>query len=187
MKKFLFMLVVMLLLPLATMAQDTPKAEVFGGYSYFRADGLGAPDENLNGWNGAATVNLNKWIGATADFSGHYGGPTMGGVKFHDNVHNFLFGPTFSYRQSGSLVPFAHVLIGASRFSQEGIGSDTGFAMAVGGGVDWKLRSNISLRVIQADYVLARIADVPGVPGSPTDNANNVRISTGIVFNFGKK
>ena len=36
-----------LLLPAGAMAQDVPKAEVFGGYSYFNADRGG----NLNGWN----------------------------------------------------------------------------------------------------------------------------------------
>jgi len=180
------MFVVMLFLPLATMAQDTPKAQVFGGYSYFRQDGLGNPDENLNGWNGAVTVNLNKWFGATADFSGHYGGPTIGGVKFHDNVHNFLFGPTVSYRKNSSLTPFAHALFGASRLHQEGIGNDAGFAMALGGGVDWKVHNNISIRLGQIDYVMSRLSDNPGVAGAPTDTANNLRFSTGIVFNFGK-
>src|SRR5213596_2891209 len=75
MQKFAIGVVFLCLLPLAAMAQDTPKAEVFGGYSYLRVNelsGLGI-GLNLNGWNGSVTGNVNDWFGVKADFSGQYG------------------------------------------------------------------------------------------------------------------
>ena len=48
--------------------------EVFGGYSYARAD-VGSSGFNLNGWNSAFVTNINRWFGIVADVSGHYGSP----------------------------------------------------------------------------------------------------------------
>jgi len=65
-----------LLLPLSVAAQETPKLEVFGGYSY-----LGVTESSrtllksasLNGWNASIQLNLTQRIGLVADWSGHYG------------------------------------------------------------------------------------------------------------------
>src|SRR5580693_186983 len=57
-------------------AQDVPRVEVFGGYSYLNIDlsslsnalnqagvsGVG-DRQSLNGWEAAANVNFNRWIG----------------------------------------------------------------------------------------------------------------------------
>jgi hypothetical protein len=56
----------------AVFAQDFPKAEIFGGYSYASMPLLSSRD-NANGWNASATVNLFKWFGLTSDFNGLYG------------------------------------------------------------------------------------------------------------------
>jgi hypothetical protein len=59
-------------IPFSAMAQDRPKVEVFGGYSYFRAN----PEHfNLNGWNALVTGNFNRWLGITADAAAHYASP----------------------------------------------------------------------------------------------------------------
>ena len=45
-------------------AQDFPRAEVFGGYSYFNLDTLGLTSrQSLNGWEASVTGNMNRWIG----------------------------------------------------------------------------------------------------------------------------
>jgi opacity protein-like surface antigen len=80
-------------------AQNYPKAEVFGGYSYLHIDsqaitgstldavcnnslgagtcppGSFAVHPNFNGWNASVQANVNRWFGIKADFSGHYGTP----------------------------------------------------------------------------------------------------------------
>jgi hypothetical protein len=202
MRKTIVIAAAMMFLSISALGQETPKAELFGGYSYFHADGGG----NLHGWNASIAVNLNDWVGLVADFSGHYdsdssefivslpGFPTVSSRTDVDtNIHNFLFGPRLSYRKKESLTPFAHVLIGAGRIHSEGTatitngpttittnfsGSDTGFAATLGGGLDWKIGGRFAFRVFQADYLLLRI-------GGGT--AHNARISTGLVFRFGSK
>jgi opacity protein-like surface antigen len=193
MKKLLFMVGVALFLPVAAMAQDTPKVQVFGGYSYFRAD-MGV-SENLNGWNGAATVSLNKWLGVTADFSGHCcGSQTIGGLDTFTmsktSIHSYTFGPTASLRNSSKFTPFAHALFGGAHFKSTvrfGVVSgpvstttvtDNVIAMNLGGGVDYKITDKFSARLVQADYAYER--------PSRTDH-NNLRLSFGLVFNVGKR
>jgi len=55
--------------------------------------------------------------------------------------------------------------------------SGNAFAAVIGGGVDIKLKGPIWLRAIQADYLHANLAP---------DHHNQARISTGIVFRFGR-
>src|SRR5436853_7478877 len=81
-------LVFLALLPAA--AQEVPKAEVFGGYSW--AGG------NFHGWNASVTGNITKRLGIVADFSGHYGSEQDGTILVRENAHSFLFGPRVSFR-----------------------------------------------------------------------------------------
>ena len=52
------LLTVTILLFLASLAvaQDFPKAEIFGGYQFSRQN-----SSNLNGWNASLTGNFNHW------------------------------------------------------------------------------------------------------------------------------
>jgi opacity protein-like surface antigen len=181
-------------------AQEAPKAEVFGGYSYFRLNPRSTFMEgiNLNGWNASLAGNVNDWFGIVGDFSGQYSKPRILGVDLNIKTHSFLFGPRFSYRRNAKITPFAHTLFGATRVTGEAVGiSDhqTGFAMALGGGVDAKLNDHVAIRIVQADYLLTRlkgesiacIADplLPPCPAPQTESQHNVRLSFGAVFRFG--
>jgi len=180
MQKMLLAAGLALLWPLAISAQESPKAELFGGYSYLRAD-AGGEGVNLNGWNASIAVNPNRWFGLVADFSGHYGSP----FDVDTSVHSFLFGPRVSYRKHGTVTPFAHALFGATHIKvttnvagAKLTESDTAFALALGGGIDVKLRPSVALRLIQADYLLTRFGE---------ETQNNVRLSTGFVFRWGNR
>ena len=74
----------------SAMAQEAPRAEVFGGYSW--AGG------NFHGWNASVTGNITKRFGIVADFSGHYGSEVDGPLLIHEDAHSFLFGPRFAFR-----------------------------------------------------------------------------------------
>ena len=79
------------LLPYQALAQDAPRAEVFGGFQYFRAN-TGTDVENLdhfnlNGWDASLSGYFNRYIGVTADFSGAYGSPEVFGVPIHTKQH----------------------------------------------------------------------------------------------------
>jgi hypothetical protein len=123
-------------------AQDaTPKAEVFGGYSLFRADRGGltgplldadlnqpsnpfaVPNYFLNGWSAEAQYNASRWLGIAADFGGRYGSPitasggrTLTGLP-KETSYSFMAGPVISYRTKSRLTPFVHALFGWNRTS----------------------------------------------------------------------
>lgn len=150
------------------LAQDTPRAEVFGGYSYFRPEGGGA---NFNGWNAQVAGNLNNWFSLVGDFSGHYASPS--GVDL--SAHFFTGGPRVSYRKD-SFTVFGHALVGGARVSAAGI-SDSGFGAIIGGGMDWNAGRRVAVRVFQGDYA------VENTFGS---TSHHFRASFGVVFRFGK-
>ena len=52
------------------------------------------------------------------------------------------------------------------------------FGAYLGGGFDVKVRSNVALRLIQADYLMTRFSGI---------RQDNLRLSAGIVFLLGKK
>jgi len=167
-----------------------PSGNVFVGYSYMSADLVSNNRTNLNGWNGSVEGKVLPFIGLVADFSGHYGSvplavnPTCTAVigvpcstlTASTNIHSFLFGPRISV-SVGKVRPFAHALIGAAHMSESSSllsSSDTSFAYALGGGIDYHLIPLISWRV-QGDLLQTRFF---------SNTQNNVRISTGIVVRF---
>jgi hypothetical protein len=86
MRKLLFAGILILAMSGLALAQDFPKYEVFGGYSYMRSD-LGNSTSwmgsyynsdsvtgvsNGHGFEASFTYNLNKWFGIKGDFSTHF-------------------------------------------------------------------------------------------------------------------
>ena len=50
-------------LPQSSYGQEEPRAEIFGGYSFFRADTFDYVKTNLNGWNAsAAGTSTAGWV-----------------------------------------------------------------------------------------------------------------------------
>ncbi len=178
MRKTVVLIAILMAAALAGSAQEMPRFEVFGGYSYINVGSskTGTSQQNgfgLNGWNAQASVNLTHWLGVTGDFGGAYGSP------FAVSIHNYsyLFGPTLSYRAQ-HVVPFAHALFGGAHVSgsKGGIGaSQNAFAMAVGGGLDIPFKGHFGVRVAQVDWMRTQYFST---------HQNNVRVSTGVMFNF---
>jgi opacity protein-like surface antigen len=210
MRIVLMVVALLLLFPAAAAAQQTPAADVFGGYSYLRVrPGDGIDGFNLNGWNASVAVHGNSWFAVVGDFSGHYGNPLLpvddtngngdlegsvfiepqigsnGDIKVKTRVYSYLFGPRFTARPGDRAEVFFHALFGGARasFSVNGFSeSDNAFAMAVGGGVDVRASDHVAFRLFQADYLLTRF----GIDGDKA-NQHNFRISTGIVIRFGNR
>jgi hypothetical protein len=184
---------------LCAAAQDFPRAELFGGYSYGNFQVLSSRS-GLNGWNASATVNIYRWFGLTTDFGGLYGGrgsevvplPAPIGPETEtvsEHLNTFMFGPQFSYRTRKVSV-FTHMLIGESRVNEKLAVSCSGCngfflmgpvsnsltiaqtTLALGVGADYKFSRRLAWRV-QADSV-------------PISTSSNLRVSTGIVFTVGK-
>jgi opacity protein-like surface antigen len=162
-------------------AQIPTSGNVFFGYSYYNAN-VGRRT-SFNGWNGSIEGKFLPFIGIVADFSGYYGSqnfttcttPILDCVIINNNLtqHNYLFGPRASF-SIGKIRPFAEVMIGAGHVHVNGGGSDTAFATAVGGGVDYKFFHLLGLR-LEGDYIHTDLFNIP---------QNNVRISTGLALHF---
>ena len=169
MKKTLWLAPLVVLLAMQGFAQDTAKWDVFGGYSFVHSDpGLGLSSGNASGWEASLDYNWNNWLALKADFDGHY--------CCAQTMHNFLFGPQFNLGH-GKVKPWVHGLVGASHGTSGGF-SDTVLGFALGGGIDVKWTDRITVRLVQADYLGTRYGDA---------TQNNFRVSTGLVFHFGKK
>jgi hypothetical protein len=179
MTKICVLLVLCLLLSAFSVAQEFPRVEVFGGYSYLHFKPQGAPGLNFNyGWNSAVQYNVNRLIGFKADFSGHYVTPVTG---VNLNSYSFLFGPVASNRIAERGTVFVHALAGANRLSASATGlstSDTSFAMAFGGGLDIRAARHVSARLAQIDYLFTKHGT------APMNTQNNIRVSAGVVFDF---
>ena len=159
-------------------------------YSYQNADlnGNGSNRSNLNGWEGTLEGKLLPFIGLVLDFSGHYGGADInattlcpipvcsGTLHVHESEHNFLLGPRVSVA-IGHVRPFAHALFGGAHVKLNGTGfssTDTAFALALGGGFDYRLAGPIQWR-FQGDYLQTQFF---------SGTQHNARFSTGIVLAF---
>lgn len=178
MRRIVFLIALLALFPLVTLAEDTPRAEIFGGYQFTHFGSSGA-SENFNGWNASVTGNLNNYLGVTGDFSGSY--KTVSGVSV--KAYTYTFGPTISLNREGTVNPFVHALFGGAHFSGSissggfsGSASTNGFTMAMGGGVDAKVAPHFAVRLFQADWVYFHFQG--------QSFSKNVRVSTGLVFRF---
>lgn len=190
-----FALILFCFLAFATVAvAQAPNGNVFFGYSYYHADLSSIDSANTNGWEASVEGKVIPFLGFVADVDTHYGSqnflctefpqpacpvsvPLAGGVAtLNDSFteHNFLFGPRVSVSVA-KFRPFAEALFGGAHISLNNSGgSDTSFATAVGGGLDYKIIPLIAWR-FQGDYVQTRFFDA---------TQNNVRISTGLVLRF---
>jgi len=176
MRKALSITCLALFLFTAAHAQETPKVEVFGGYSW--AGG------NFHGWNASVTGNVNRWFGIVADFSGHYGSEVDGTLRINQDAHSFLFGPRVFHRGK-KFTPFGYAVFGATRFHESAVvsgqrlsASDTGFSSAFGGGLDLKVSKRVSIRTFQLDYFR---------PNFFGEAHNRGRLAFGVVLNLGQR
>jgi opacity protein-like surface antigen len=185
--------------------KDKRRVEFFGGYSYLVTDPKESGDpidhqDNLDGFNVAATYYIRKRFGITGDFSAHFAKTTYdvtgGTISFNSKSFNFFVGPQYKFTNKTRLTPFVHALAGISnnRFSYRAIVtgattpaaeaslSITDFALAIGGGLDVRVNKRVSIRAFQIDYSPVFVQSRPqfGIDGNR--RFDNVRFSIGIVF-----
>ena len=169
-----------------SLAQEVPvHMELFGGYSYMHFDSttLGfANNSNLSGGNLSLSVphifRAHKYhaLGVVADASANYGS--------HLSVYNFMVGPQVTVDKRGYTI-FAQGLFGKGR-ERFGIPesllfpgySTLGRAFALGGGLQKNWRPKFAIRIFQVDYIHN---------GNFGVTQNNIRVSTGVVYQFGGK
>jgi hypothetical protein len=154
--------------------------------------------ETFHGFNASGVYNFSRYVGVKGDVSGTYKKqnfsiPATGGnitLNTRDSLYNFLGGVQVKDNASqGRLKPFAHALVGAGHartkfrdvvcpvgnncsFFDEDF-TETGLAMAFGGGLDIRINNKIDFRVVQVDYNPIRL---------DSGTQHNVRLGIGVVF-----
>jgi opacity protein-like surface antigen len=189
---------------------ETPKVEVFLGYSRF---GTASDDTvtgnrmvGLNGGSASVAYNFNRYLGIVADFGGYDDsklqltgtGPNQPlVVNSSGTAYTYLFGPRLSFRNGTRFTPFAQVLAGDVHASAVTVNNCAGagcavlpvqnsFALTGGGGLDIRLTRHISVRAVQAEYMLTRFSSVAnGVATASSASQNDLRLSSGLLFSFG--
>ncbi len=172
---------------------QVPSGNVFLGFSYERTNSSAfngsnlastVSNPNLHGWEASFEGKLVPFLGIVGNVSGHYGsenfteltpnGPINVNVTGHEQ--EYLVGPRLSL-PVGKFTPFAEVMVGAAHIHNGGTlpsPSNTSFAYAVGGGLDYRLFGPIALRG-EGDYLRTNFF---------SSTQNNLRLSVGAVLRF---
>jgi len=157
-------------------AQQVPRYDVFGGFSYLRFNALtiGYPnDANLYGWNGGATGYIKSKFGVAIDLSGNYGSQI--------SSYHFMIGPQYTWRRDKSNL-YVHGLFGKAQNNvsivqptRSGFES-VGRSFGGGFGYDYHWSDRISIRIFQVDVFHSNTFK---------KGQNDGRVSTGVVYHFG--
>ncbi|MCX6626217.1 MAG: hypothetical protein NTW28_01120 [Candidatus Solibacter sp.] len=180
-------------------AQDA-SAEVFGGYSYAKANPLVTlPKQNMNGWVGSAAGYANRWFGAGLEVAGQFGtlpppsGITAPNLTFKE--YSYLAGPQFRFVKTGKVQAAAKLLLGGV-FGQVNLDKQTSAAasaqLSAAGYIGFNQTKFAMLVAVPVDVGLTKLIGIRVEPGlyltdfSKTKQSN-FRLSVGPVFRFGGK
>jgi len=204
-----YVLGVSLLTAMSLVAQDYPKVEIPIGFSFVNvhpgissSSGINISSFNIFGGGGQFDVNIGPVLGLKADLMGYTQGnglrtkltnegfPIFGDVQ--SNLFTYLFGPQFK-KHSGKLQPFGEALFGGAHSktfasigstitgTTTGSGTNNAFAMAFGGGLDYKVGRNVQIRFAEVDYLYTRFS----INGANSNSQNNFRYVGGLNLTFG--
>lgn len=181
-----------------------PRFELFAGGSYAEAGLFNAGHwAGLYGWDASLAFNATHWLGFVVDGGQYFGtskipvavptpfptcpplcpttSPTFDATT---REYNFLVGPQFSRRKSEHWVPFGELLLGHAGVRGQAIAQgfgfnavSSGYALAAGGGVDYKINRRFNFR-LKADYLQTRAFK---------QKQDNFRLSVGIVIHSVRK
>lgn len=150
-------------------AQDVPRAEVFGGFSYLRKPiGMGF---NLVGWQAGSDINFSKNVALAFDFGGQY--RSVFGF-YRVSQYEYAAGPRFKYRR-GRTAFFVHGLVGGDYEQSTAQGAAL---LGAGGGVDLNVSNRLAIRVMQFDSLHDHTRHFWG---------NALRVGIGLVFKAGRR
>jgi len=209
------MAAILLLFGSSAIAQDVPKIELAGGYSYVNFHpGLSViTSQNMNGGGGAAVYNVTPLIGIKADFMGYAVGtgwtrklinagyPVSGSAS--GNLFTYMFGPQVKMHKSKYQI-FGEGLFGAAHSNgyatilrcisgdnpsdctlKNGNGNNNAFAMEWGGGLDIKLSKLVQVRPVEVDYLYTKFSS--NRIAKISNSQNSFKYFAGVNFTFGGK
>jgi hypothetical protein len=147
----------------------------------------------LQGGGVDGAITFYHGLGIAANLTGVHASNVNPGVDL-DKV-SFMMGPRYTYRpehwknrlfgQNHGIGVFGEGLVGGMHGfntvfpSSSGVqGAASSFAFQVGGGMDWTVKKNIGIRVVEADYVRSTL------PNNASNVQNDLRLAGGVSFHF---
>jgi hypothetical protein len=170
-------------------AQDTPKAEISGGYNWLAAKQSGGDEDEEwvkfpKGWYFDVAGNISDTLSVVGQVTGNY-------KTFEDdsktNIHTYMFGIRGS--SPGLVRGFGQVLLGgvATKVEDEFFGIDeneTNFGLQIGGGVNLIGSGGVGLRV-GLDYIRVFASEDGLVLAG--DDLDAFRFNVGVTFGIGAR
>jgi len=159
------------------------------GYAYLSGGESFSNRMRLNGVDASFTIR-NSRLGIRADM-GYARAANALGTGHHSDLLSYLAGPVFYPTRHRRFDTYIHVLVGGARVSgpvrlKAGAillgGWATGYAWAVGGGVDYWFSDSLAIRS-GADYLRTAYYD----PSLAVRGQNNIRTTASVVYFFGKR
>ena len=201
----------------ALSAQAYPAGEGYMGFSLYNNE-YGTTRHNSPGLQFDLGYNAARYLRFVGDFGAQFHSTSIvwtNGKKAEADSYQVLFGPELRVRNRSRLTPFIHGLAGVALRSYVvptgnwictgslipncyhetfSAARDVGFAWAAGGGLEWSVHPNVSIRIVQFDFVRTKLSRdnlnlSPAQGQFPTLNGwqDNYRVSFGITFRFGEK
>jgi len=184
------------------------------------AEGIGALGANLShilcdrrdfhGFNLGAKYNLSPTLGIRTDFSAYFNKDravdSFGtGVDAHTDTSTYrertyvLVSGIEARRDFGGWRPYAHVMAGVARLTEDDTETSTGpfnfvlkdhttsLALKIGGGIDVRISPRVDLRVIEIDYqpILARDRHTPVTGQFVFDQNVKGKTASNVTFGIG--
>ncbi|MBV9618470.1 MAG: hypothetical protein JO201_04590 [Verrucomicrobia bacterium] len=172
---------------------QTDLVELSLGYNYIHLGQASPETASLHGFDFSTFINLTSWLGLGGDFMADFGSRSHTAffsqtVNVDSERYLYLFGPRVTVWHNPSFRIFLEALAGGVHAKADVSDSflpqrtqrfsDDALAMEFGGGFDWRFSKHFSWRIAQADFL-------------PTNLGNgwqdNFRVSTAIVYSFGRK
>lgn len=195
MNRILFTGLLILAAALGAQAQGLPKWELYGGYSEDLA-GAGIAGEKQLPTNGVQ-VEFDRVVTSyfrissqfNAQFADHVVNiappPPPGGGHVNSKELIGLFGPEATYRGLKKWDVYGHFLIGFAygrdnEFPKIPTATYTTWIYSLGGGLERKLGSRVSARLIGFDWMTTHF------PVNAPEAQDNWRLTTGFMFHLGR-
>ena len=186
----LFPLLFLAATPGSLLAQGQPAQEIAFDYTYVHTNAPpgGCGCFSMNGGGGSYAYHYSPQFALVGDVE------VVHASKVDANgddltLTSFLAGPRFYTRPpSARWVPYGQVLIGGVRgtgtlaeANSAGETNPVALGATLGGGVDYNLNHAFTLRVAEVDYFITTF------PNYVNGRQNNLRVTAGVAYHFGKR
>jgi len=156
--------------PTATGMGSYHPYEIAGIYAHMLTDGSYGLGMALNGWTASASAGVLSRLQATGEFGSY----SARGVS----LKSFLGGPQVRFHIY-RFEPFVRGLFGISHTAVNSHGVGSSFTIATGGGVNFPITDQLSIRALQVDYYRPY--------GGYYRAADFLRVGFGVSYQFGTR